>query len=120
MVVAYFVLESVLVVKVLGEMLPMSIALSLTPNSSNTDHPQKTERLVAAALLFAIGQIFNFVISVHLCDATSGKIDGALFETAFTLCAVVMLWFFWSSITEDEWPDDPMNPMMSESGMPYA
>lgn len=56
---------------------------------------------------------------MHLCDATSGKIDGALFETAFTLCAVVMLWFFWSSITEDEWPDDPMNPMMSESGMPY-
>lgn len=94
---------------------------SLLPYTYNTDHcATKTERLVAAILLFAIGQIFNFVISVHLCNATSGKIDGALFETAFTLCAVVMLWFFWSSITEDEWPDDPMNPMMSESGMPYA
>ncbi|KAL0637610.1 hypothetical protein Q9L58_003334 [Maublancomyces gigas] len=100
MIVAYFILESVLVIKVLGEMLPM-------------------KRLVAAVLLFAIGQIFSFVISVHLCNATSGKIDGSLFETAFTLCAVVMLWFFWSSITEDGWPDDPMHPMMSESGMSY-
>jgi len=101
MIVAYFILESVLVMKVLGEMLPM-------------------KRLGVAALLFATGQIFDFVISVHLCSATSGKIDGALFETAFTLGAIVMLWFFWSSITEDEWPEDSLNPMISESQMAYA
>lgn len=60
--------------------------------------------LAAAALLFAIGQIFQYVISVHLCNATNGKINGGLFETFFTLCAVVMIWVFWSSITEDDWP----------------
>ena len=60
--------------------------------------------LGAAALLFAIGQIFQYVISTHICNGTSGKIDGALFETLFTLLSVVMIWVFWSSITEDDWP----------------
>lgn len=77
----YFVLESVLVLRVLGERRPMIY-------------------LIAAALLFAIGQIFNYVISVHICKPTKGKIDGAFFETIFTLLSVVAVWVFWSSITE--------------------
>ncbi|KAH0551535.1 hypothetical protein GP486_007250 [Trichoglossum hirsutum] len=81
----FFILESFLVLKVLEEKKPMLY-------------------LGGAALLFACGQIFNYVISVHICTATSGKIDGSLFETLFTILAVVALWFFWSSITEDEWP----------------
>lgn len=60
--------------------------------------------LVAAMLLFAIGQIFQYVISVHLCNATNGAINGGLFETLFTLASIVMIWVFWSSITEDDWP----------------
>ena len=60
--------------------------------------------LMAAALLFAIGQIFQYVISTHICQGTNGKIDGALFETLFTLLSVIMIWVFWSSITEDDWP----------------
>lgn len=60
--------------------------------------------LALAALLFAAGQVFDFVISVHICNGVGGKIDGSLFETFLTLCAVVMVWFFWSSITEDDWP----------------
>lgn len=82
---SFFVLESALVIRVLGERKPMLY-------------------LGAAALLFAIGQIFNYVISVHICNGTSGKIDGALFETLFTLLSVAAIWFFWSSITEDDWP----------------
>jgi hypothetical protein len=81
----FFILESLLVLKVLGEKKPMIY-------------------LVAAALLFAIGQIFNYVISTHICQGTDGKIDGALFETLFTLLSVATIWFFWSSITEDDWP----------------
>jgi hypothetical protein len=77
----YFVLESVLVLRVLGERKPMIY-------------------LIAAALLFAIGQIFNYVISVHICKPTNGAIDGAFFETLFTLLSVVAVWIFWSSITE--------------------
>jgi len=83
--VVFFLLETFLVLRVLGERRPMLY-------------------LIGAALLFAIGQIFQYVISTHICHGTHGKVDGALFETFFTLCAVVMLWVFWSSITEDDWP----------------
>ncbi|KAF4632295.1 hypothetical protein G7Y89_g5835 [Cudoniella acicularis] len=82
---AFFVLETALVIRVLGERKPMIY-------------------LGSAAVLFALGQIFNYVISVHICNGTSGAIDGALFETLFTLLSVVMIWVFWSSITEDDWP----------------
>ncbi|KAL8936135.1 MAG: hypothetical protein Q9211_004334 [Gyalolechia sp. 1 TL-2023] len=82
---AFFVLETVLVLKVLGEKKPMLY-------------------LAGAALLFALGQIFQYVISTHICSGTNGKINGAFFETLFTLLAVVMTWVFWSSITEDDWP----------------
>lgn len=83
--VAFFALEAVLVLRVLGELKPMAY-------------------LAAAAILFALGQIFNYVISKYICSGTHGKIDGALFETLFTLLSVVMTWVFWSSITEDDWP----------------
>jgi hypothetical protein len=83
--VVFFILESILVLRVLGERKPMYT-------------------LVAAALLFAIGQIFEYVVSVHICTGTNGKINGAMFETLFTLLSVVTVWYFWSSITEDDWP----------------
>lgn len=57
-----------------------------------------------AALLFAISQIFQYVISVHICTGSSGAINGGFFSTFFTLLSVVMIWVFWSSITEDDWP----------------
>ncbi|KAI8630920.1 chitin synthase III catalytic subunit [Xylariaceae sp. FL1651] len=83
--VAFFVLEAILVLRVLGEVRPMLY-------------------LTGAAIFFALGQIFNYVVSPHICNGTMGKIDGALFETLFTLLAVIMVWVFWSSITEDDWP----------------
>ncbi|KAB5582739.1 chitin synthase export chaperone [Coniochaeta sp. 2T2.1] len=83
--VAFFILEAILVLRVLGEVRPMAY-------------------LAGAGLLFALGQIFNYVISHFICDGTNGKIDGALFETLFTLLSVVLIWVFWSSITEDDWP----------------
>ncbi len=82
--VAFYVLEAVLVLRVLGEVRPMIY-------------------LTAAAVLFAIGQVFNYTISPHICSGTNGKIDGALFQTLFTLLSVVGVWAFWSSITEDDW-----------------
>lgn len=81
----YFVLESILVLRVLGERKPMIW-------------------LVSAAILFAIGQIFQYVISVHICVPTNGAIDGNFFQALFNLLSVVMIWVFWSSITEDDWP----------------
>ncbi|KAI9853192.1 MAG: hypothetical protein M1838_000048 [Thelocarpon superellum] len=81
----FVVLETVLVLRVLGERRPMVY-------------------LVAAVLLFAIGQIFQYIASTHICQGTGGRIDGSFFENLFTIFAVVVLWVFWSSITEDDWP----------------
>ena len=78
------------------------VAQILQPCSSPLTYG--TVYLTAAALFFAIGQIFQYVISVHLCNSTNGKINGGLFETLFTLFAVSMVYVFWSSITEDDWP----------------
>lgn len=99
----FYVLEAVLVLRVLGEFRPLSMCAfhkfeGMTTNASVTVY------LTGATLLFAIGQIFQYVISVHLCEASSNKINGALFETLFTLLAVGGIWTFWSSITEDDWP----------------
>jgi hypothetical protein len=99
--VIFFCLEAFLVLRVLGERKPMRMyhtcILRIMTNQSSV-------YLLGAALLFAIGQIFQYVISVHICTGTQGKINGGLFETLFTLLAVVMIWIFWSSITEDDWP----------------
>lgn len=86
--VAFFVLEAILVLRILGEVRPMLY-------------------LAAATVLFALGQIFQYVISSYICNGTSGAIDGNFFETFFTLTAVIMVWVFWSSITEDDWPVAP-------------
>jgi len=83
-IVAFYVLEAILVLRVLNETRPMAY-------------------LTAAAILFAAGQVFNYVVSRYICDGTSGKIDGSMFQTLFTLLSVVMVWIFWSSITEDDW-----------------
>ena len=101
--VGFFLLETVLVLRVLGEKKPMRKCLSLQINI-RLFLTLGEVYLMAAALLFAIGQIFQYVISTHICQGTHGKIDGALFETLFTLLSVVMIWVFWSSITEDDWP----------------
>jgi hypothetical protein len=99
--VVFFLLEAFLVLRVLGERKPMRESPSAPPRASTDD---LLVYLLAAALLFAIGQIFQYVISPHLCVATNGGINGAVFETLFTLLSVVMVWIFWSSITEDDWP----------------
>lgn len=102
----YFMLETILVLKVLGEVRPMC-KWRLSRYSPWLLANQLADFLLGAALLFAIGQIFQYVISVHICNGTSGKINGGLFETLFTLLSVVMIWVFWSSITEDDWPMAP-------------
>jgi Chitin synthase export chaperone len=83
--------ESYIVVRILGERRPLFI-------------------LAAAALVFIVGQIFDFVISVHICEGTKGKIDGSMFETLFTLISVGLLWWFWISIVEGEYPESEAPP----------
>jgi hypothetical protein len=110
LIVAFFLLESVLVLGVLQETKPMGKPpYCITYYSLSRPLIRNIVFLTISALFFAIGQVFVFVVSKHLCSATSGRIDGALFETLFTLLSVTTLWYFWSSITEDDWADDPLN-----------
>ncbi|KAG4300688.1 hypothetical protein PCANB_003034 [Pneumocystis canis] len=67
-IVGYFILEFILVFKILKEWKPLLL-------------------LSGSLALFVIGQLFNFVISKHICQFTKGK--------------------FWDSITEDDW-DEPV------------
>jgi hypothetical protein len=104
--VLFYAFEAVLVLRVLGEFRPMRMLkfnFQILIERHLLTHLD-TVYLTGAALLFAIGQIFQYVISVHLCEASSGKINGTLFETLFTLLSVIGVWSFWSSITEDDWP----------------
>jgi hypothetical protein len=96
--VIFFLLETFLVLRILGERKPMMY-------------------LAGAALLFAIGQIFQYVASVHICNGTDGKINGGMFETLFTLLSVATIWIFWSSITEDDWP---MPTVAGSGAYPYS
>ncbi|KAL5600986.1 hypothetical protein BROUX41_005817 [Berkeleyomyces rouxiae] len=87
-IVVYFVLECVLVIKVLEEWEPLVW-------------------LGSAAIFFALGQIFTYTISSHICDGTSGKIDGSMFETFCTMVSVLLVWYFWTTITEEDWAPGP-------------
>lgn len=109
-IVIFFLLESFLVLRILGERKPMGKHVAIPPKMTLLTY--FAVYLFGAALLFAIGQIFQYVASVHICTGTSGKINGGLFESLFTLLAVVMVWVFWSSITEDDWP----MPVVGQSG----
>lgn len=101
----YFLLQAYLVLRVLGEKRPMRMLIfTIVSNQYCNANLTILVYLIGATLLFAISQIFQYVISVHLCNATNGAINGGLFETLFVLLAVITLWIFWSSITEDDWP----------------
>jgi hypothetical protein len=64
-------LETFLVIRVLGEMKPMGMYRP-QPFSEYTN--ALPAYLAAAVILFAIGQIFQYVISVHICNEKSTEV----------------------------------------------
>ncbi|KAJ1673925.1 hypothetical protein EV182_004302 [Spiromyces aspiralis] len=67
--------------------------------------------LIGAIVTFALSQIFMLVISDNICDGTNGRIDGTMFSTLLNFVAMVFIYYFWNSITEDksvEFFDGPM------------
>lgn len=105
----YFWLQTFVVLKVLGEIKPMRESLCFYQVRFQVTDNSNAVWLVLAVLFFAIGQIFDFVISVHICNGVNGKIDGSLFQTLFTLLAVCMIYALWDSITEDSWPTEELH-----------
>lgn len=53
-----------------------------------------------------MGQIFEFAISVQICQGTGRNVDGAFFQTAFSLIAVILLYFQWGMIPPPESPHE--------------
>ncbi|KAL9579885.1 MAG: hypothetical protein Q9212_004834 [Teloschistes hypoglaucus] len=82
--------------------------------NSSMDEPNRNIGLYVlyqlAPLVFLVGFfILETILVLNVLGEkkpmrTNGKINGALFQSLFTLLAVVMTWVFWSSITEDDWP----------------
>ncbi|KAI5293196.1 hypothetical protein KEM52_005758 [Ascosphaera acerosa] len=101
-IVCYAMIEGFICLHVLGEKVPFAF-------------------LLIGAGLFAMGQIFQYVASKHICSATHGKINGSVFANFFTSLALASIWILWSVITEDEL-DDPEEPraLMSDAGHALA
>lgn len=82
----YFVLQLTLVMKDLGQRKPL-IWLTLT------------------AVLFAGSQVLRIAVSNLICTAANNLIDGSFLSTFVSFLAIVVLFVYWSSITEDEWDE---------------
>ncbi|KAF8656328.1 hypothetical protein AX16_002593 [Volvariella volvacea WC 439] len=90
---AYFVIMSVIVLRVLNETKPMFF-------------------YVLAAFLFVLSQLDYFLLNRVICRGTNAKIDGSFIATLLESAAVGVLYLAWRSITEGEWADDsPIVPL---------
>ncbi|KAJ1555210.1 Chitin synthase, class 7 [Cladochytrium tenue] len=58
--------------------------------------------LFAGAIFFIIGIVFQFAVSVDICQLTTHYADGLFFCTFCTLLAVMMVYKFWDSITKED------------------
>lgn len=45
----------------------------------------------------------TLVLNQTICTGTNQSVDGSLFATVFNLAAVIFVYRFWDSITEDDW-----------------
>jgi len=75
--------------------------------------------LFASIACFILGQIFEFAISRHICLGSGRTIDGALFQTLFSLAAMVLLYVQWTKIPfTPAAPKPPPQPTMAVYGAP--
>jgi hypothetical protein len=51
---------------------------------------------------FVIGQVFQYVLSVDICEAAKHYVDGMFFGTICTLLSVMMVYKYWDSITKED------------------
>ncbi|KAI8049608.1 chitin synthase III catalytic subunit-domain-containing protein [Syncephalis plumigaleata] len=61
--------------------------------------------LLLAVVAIAVAQVFIIVASNPICVGTNNRIDGSFIGTVLTATAVVFLYRYWDSITEDEWDE---------------
>ncbi|KAJ1547438.1 Chitin synthase, class 7 [Cladochytrium tenue] len=82
-IILYVVLQVVLVVNKLDDRWPLG-------------------DLFAGLVFFAIGIVFEFVLSARICSLANHYVDGIFFCAFCSLLAVMMVYKFWDSITKDD------------------
>ncbi|KLO12384.1 hypothetical protein SCHPADRAFT_875550 [Schizopora paradoxa] len=58
-----------------------------------------------AAVLFILSQLDYFLLSKVICKSND-KVDGSFIATILETASVVVIYFGWISITEEDWEDD--------------
>ncbi|KAG6335860.1 hypothetical protein ID866_3225 [Astraeus odoratus] len=62
---------------------------------------------ILSGILFVLSQLAYFLLSKVICKGSSSKVDGSFVATLLETAAVVVLYFAWRSITEEDWDNDP-------------
>ncbi|KAI0074240.1 hypothetical protein K474DRAFT_81813 [Panus rudis PR-1116 ss-1] len=60
---------------------------------------------ILAAVLFVLSQLDFFLLSRVICRGANARIDGSFVATVLETATVVVLFFGWKSITEENWDE---------------
>jgi hypothetical protein len=58
--------------------------------------------VIVSLFFFVTGQLFHTLFSTNICTMTEHYIDGMFFGNVFTLLAVMMIYKYWDSITQED------------------
>lgn len=58
--------------------------------------------VLVALLFFFLSQLFHFALSAGICQIAEHYIDGMFFGNIFMLLAVMMVYKYWDSITQED------------------
>ncbi|KIJ63008.1 hypothetical protein HYDPIDRAFT_176115 [Hydnomerulius pinastri MD-312] len=64
---------------------------------------------VISAILFILSQLDYFLLNKVICRGSSMKVDGSFIATILETAAVVVLYYAWRGITEEDWDGDNFN-----------
>ncbi|KAJ3317421.1 Chitin synthase, class 7 [Blyttiomyces sp. JEL0837] len=84
--------------------------------------------LTVGLIFFALGQVFEYVLSTKVCQMAQHYIDGLFFGTICSLLGVMMVYKYWDSITKEDlefavggkanvW--EVKDPLLNEGGNDY-
>ena len=58
--------------------------------------------LILGLLIFAVGQVVQYVLADSVCSITKHYVDGLFFSTICSLISVMIIYKYWNSITRDD------------------
>jgi hypothetical protein len=58
--------------------------------------------LTLGLVIFALGQVIEYIFSKSVCELTKHYVDGLFFGTICSLISVMIIYKYWNSITRDD------------------